>query len=161
MAAEPPISEPRMVQHLHRHARWLILIGAVTTAVGAVWLASRFLFLVGAVPAHGVVERVEQRADSSMWHARFTFSDLEGRRHTAETSFLSPTLCPSITVGNSVPVRYARNNPDDALIVTAATLWFGPGMLVALGVFFLTGGRLVRFVAQMTAARKFRRAGEA
>jgi hypothetical protein len=156
MAEEKPI-DPRLVDATNRRAKWLLAAGWAATAVGVVWLLLRLGFVLTGVPATGVVDVVEQRSDSSQWHARFSYGDLEGRRHTAEMSFLSPSLCPSIRAGNSVPVRYSAADPDDALIVTWATLWFGPGMVLAGGVFCLVVGRVFRFVAGLTAKEIARR----
>jgi len=153
MTAEKQPINSRMAEIIGRLARRLRVIGSLITAAGVIWMLLRLGFLLYALPATGVVERVEQRSDSSMWHARFTYPDRDGRRHTAEMSFLSPSLCPSVTVGNSVPVRYSADSPDQALIVTAGTLWFGPGALLALGFFFVVGGRLLRFVARITSAK--------
>jgi hypothetical protein len=146
----------RMSEILSRRARYLSLLGRAITAVGAVWLLVRVGFLLTASPAHGVVEAVEPIRDGSFWRARFTYSDQEGRPHRAETTFLSPTLCPSITVGNSVAVRYSPDKPGDALILTAGTLWVAPGALVALGLFFAGGGRLLRLFASLGRSPKGR-----
>jgi len=141
---------------LNRHGRFWNIVGIIATVAGAVWLVVRFAFVFSGVPVAGVVESVEQRSDTSIWYARFTYGDLEGRRHTAEMSFLSPTFCPSITVGNSVPVRYSRNDPDDALIVTPTALWLYPGIVLAGGLLLRVIGRVLRLAAQWMVEGKFR-----
>jgi hypothetical protein len=161
MSAERSSANSRMVAHIERQSRILRLLGGLTTAGAIVWIVLRAAFLWSAMPAHGVVDHVEQRSDSSVWHARFSYADLDGRRHTAETSFLSPSICPSLRVGNSVPVRYSATNPDDALITTADTLWIYPGFIFAVGVFFLFGGTGFRFVARLIEKRASRSGNEA
>jgi hypothetical protein len=153
MTPEKQPVDPRTAETLWRRAWVLSVIGGLLTAVGLIWLGLRLSFVLNGESATGGIERVEQRIGGLMWQARFSYGDREGRRHTAETLFVSKSLCPSITVGNSVAVRYSADAPERAMIVSVGTLWFGPGAVLALGLLFVAGGRLFRLFARKAAAK--------
>jgi hypothetical protein len=123
-----------------------LLVGFALTLAGVIWLVKTAFFVIAAAEAPGVVAQIEEHPNSSEWDLTFTFSDAEGKAHTAQTSLLwykSPPSTwrpPPIEAGDAVTVLYDHSAPEDAKVDSFGALWARPLFTLGLGLFFTIGG---------------------
>jgi hypothetical protein len=122
-----------------------IVVGIIVAGIGLIWMTKTALFIRGAVKVPGeivtVTSRVTQVAGRDDPFAGTThkptvaFTDLKGVRHEVVSSRLSGR--DTFSTGDGVQVFYDPADPQQMFIDNRRTLWFAPGIITGMGLFFL------------------------
>ncbi|MGI8796561.1 MAG: DUF3592 domain-containing protein [Acidimicrobiia bacterium] len=127
-------------------------LGALLFSIGAFWFMRVRRFLATAVDVEGTVlghqsrrSRSTSGGSATSYYPVVQFATAEGR--SVEFTDQVGGSPPSHDVGETVPVKYDPGDPEHARIATGFRLWFGPGLIVLLGVGFLVPGVIVLVAA--------------
>jgi Protein of unknown function (DUF3592) len=115
--------------------RTYFAIVGVACIAGALWLCARRLsLLISGISTVGRIEAFETREDegSLFYLPVVSFTDTLGRAHRFTAVAGRSTQTPRI--GTLVRVRYLRENPDTAFIMSFLHMWAAPLGLTVLGV---------------------------
>lgn len=108
----------------------LVAISTLLLGAGVVWFLYNLAFTSNAEVTSGTVIELVQRGKYG-YAPRVQFTDLDGTVHTfTSQSSQSPAIAQP---GESITVFYHTNNPDQALVYSFVSLWFGPLMLYIAG----------------------------
>lgn len=112
------------------------MVGFLMLLGGGLWAHSTSTFIDDAGSAQGeVIELVARRSsDSTTYAPRYRFV-VEGQQaYTVISS--SSSSPPAYDVGEQVKVLYDPENPTDAKIDSFMGLWFGPVLIIGMGLVF-------------------------
>jgi cytochrome b561 len=112
------------------HSILLAAFAIALLAVSAWSYQDTRAFVASAHRATGVVVDVIQ--EKELFHPRVRFVDSAGRRHEFESKL--ETHPPAFSVGQSVPVLYRPDSPDEAQIEGFFELWFVPLVTFIIGI---------------------------
>jgi hypothetical protein len=122
--------------------RELVLLGgAAVLAVALIWIVWRILFIRRAVTTQGTVTDMESHHDSesgTTYSPVVTFQTADGQ--SIQFSPNVSSSAPSHQIGETVPVKYLVNKPQDAKIGTPTSLWWAPALFAVAGVGLLVWG---------------------
>lgn len=121
-----------------------LLVGLGLCAGGGYWGWLTRDFTQTATTAPGTVVELARHSDSEggdSYSPVVEYTLPSGRTVRFEEDVSSDP--PSHRVGESVEVLYNPEKPEEARINNAFTLWFGPGLLLSLGVCFSSVALLV------------------
>ncbi|HUB08214.1 MAG TPA: DUF3592 domain-containing protein [Myxococcales bacterium] len=122
-------------------APWLVAVGCGLVAL--VTGLSQAAFVSRAATAHGVVTRL----DAGGSHPEIAF-EVGGRRFEYPQGGLIFGYRP----GDAVAVLYDPANPAHACLESAGALWFVPGLMTAIGLFWATAILSSRAVSRPSAS---------
>lgn len=124
-----------------------VLFGALLALTGLIWMGNRALFLSKSIKTEGQLieidsvetERYKRQPHESSTqvtrHAIAEFKDEAGQRH--EIRCLLPMATESLSTGDVVIVHYNPLNPKEGFIDHWMILWFAPGLVLGMGLFFV------------------------
>jgi hypothetical protein len=131
-----------------------LLVGLGLCVGGGYWGWITYSFMQTASRAPGTVVEVTQYRDSegdNVYSPVVEYTLPSGRTVRFEEDLRSSP--PSHRVGDEVEVLYNPENPEEARINSVFNVWFGPGLLLGLGVCFGSVAFLVGLSMFMAFAR--------
>jgi hypothetical protein len=117
-----------------------VLVGAALSLLAIRHLLQRRVFLRNADVTTGVIVALGERRDEdeTSYFPKVRFRTAAGREVTFESGAGSGQE--SWRIGNSIKVRYQRDQPENAEVGSFAALWGLPLLFAVLGIAFLFVG---------------------
>jgi hypothetical protein len=142
----PAVKRISTGNQLRRLSGRRLLISSITglgvTLFGIALFVKTGIFVAHAIKSSGVVQAIDTSPNSSALHVTLLYSDGAGIVRTEKTSsFLAfDANCPSLSVGDTVPVLCGAAAPRHVEINSFEGLWLEPSLVFGVGAFFLIGG---------------------
>jgi len=118
----------------------LLLIGICLFGVGFYFLRNQLKFISNSVETSGVVEELSSHlSKGSTYYSPIVAYTVDGQSYRI-VGKVSSSLSSSYEIGETVNVRYEKNDPTSAELVSFSDMWLMTSIMSGLGVLFCSIG---------------------